>query len=152
MEELKQAILVDWKVSGVFVAVLCCMATFDMILGTLVAFVKRTASSTVSREGVARKVAIFMLVSACLIVDAVIPKFPFPAIKYGDVIVLSDSVTLAALVCVFYISTEVISLLEKLVALGVKTPRFLRRSLIKVRDTISEIDKDESRNRSRSDS
>ena len=91
----------------------------DYLTGVLVAILQKKLSSEVGFHGIAKKVAIFCLVSVAHVIDAYV-------IRNGSVV--------RTAVIFFYISNEGISILENATALGLPVPKKLQDVLEQLKD------------------
>lgn len=109
-------LFLEWVEKPPLVAVLMVVMLLDILAGVLAAFRTKTISSSVSAKGMTRKAGIWVVLLLVAMLNKASPEIP--AVN---------------LVCVFYITNEAISLLEKLAKLGVPMPGFLIDALVKVR-------------------
>lgn len=99
------------------VGVLLILTCADVASGTMVAIVDRKFNSTTSLKGMTRKAYMIMLVGVAGVIE---PH--------------ADGIPLTKLVAGCFCATELVSLLENAVALGVPVPRALRDVLEKFQD------------------
>lgn len=103
---------------GLIIA-LVLFVVIDYITGVMCAVVDRKLSSAVGFKGIFRKVLIFMLVGIANVIDVQV-------IKSGSV--------LRTAVVFFYLSNEVLSLIENSVHLGLPVPEKLKAVLKQLND------------------
>lgn len=133
MEPLRSAILADWPHTAGYASAIALLSALDVVMGVIVAFIAKQVSSTVSRTGMARKCAVAVLIAGCIIFDTVLPPFPVPKLSLGGSFIFEGPTTFAALVSLAFCITEVISLMEKCVLLGLPVPKGLKAALKKAR-------------------
>ena len=126
--EFLKAIQTDFKaITMPYFTTLLCAVACDILLGTAAAWAKSVASSATSRIGMLRKAALVGVTLAFAVADGIFPQFTL-VLPIG-----TFSITMAGGLCVFWIVTEAISILEKLTLLGVPIPRGVRERLLQVR-------------------
>lgn len=133
-----------WRV--IMLLVWLSLMALDYLSGTLAARQNGTWKSSMAREGIGHKVGMVIIVVACMIADFVIlmvcENLPH------DVINFHWPVAIFPLVTMWYIITEIGSIIENAVALGAKVPAWLPKLLnatLKTADTVgssafSEVD------------
>ena len=99
--------------SGLLLALLL-LVLLDYITGVCVAIQTKTLSSQIGAKGITKKVAMFVVIAFCHVLDTYL---------------LQSETALAALSSVFYLSNEAISILENVGRLGVPLPEKLRSIL-----------------------
>ena len=112
-----------FSASGLITA-LVIMLLFDVVSGLLVAFVQKKLNSTISRIGAARKVATLLVVGIAIVFSPIIPSANL----------LGMSVNLTKSVCMVFMVTECLSIIENVGILGVKIPIPLKDALTKLSD------------------
>lgn len=112
-----------FSASGLITA-LVIMLLFDVVSGLLVAFVQKKLNSTISRIGAARKVATLLVVGIAIVFSPIIPSANL----------LGMSVNLTKSVCMVFMVTECLSIIENVGILGVKIPKPLKDALTKLSD------------------
>ena len=100
------------------IAVLLAFVVLDYLMGVFNAAVQKTLSSSVGFKGLAKKVAIFVMVGLAALLDRVAPT----------------NGAIRAAVCLFYIANEGISILENAGALGLPLPAKLKDMLVQLKD------------------
>lgn len=90
----------------------------DYITGVLRAAVERKLSSRIGARGIAKKVAIFLIIGVA---------------NVTDIYLLNNGSALRTAVILFYCSNEGISLLENATALGLPVPEKLKKILSQLR-------------------
>ena len=121
-----------FQASGI-IAALVIMLLLDVVSGLLVAFVRKALNSTISRIGAARKVATLLVVAVASVFDPMIPNMNW----------LGMSVNLTSSVCLVFMVTECLSVVENVGILGVKIPRPLKEALTKIAELEAEDPKTE---------
>ena len=121
-----------FQASGL-IAALVIMLLLDVVSGLLVAFVRKALNSTISRIGAARKVATLLVVAVASVFDPMIPNMNW----------LGMSVNLTSSVCLVFMVTECLSVVENVGILGVKIPRPLKEALTKIAELEAEDPKTE---------
>ena len=109
--------LVGWYLGDFdgFLYALVAFVVVDYITGVLRAIVERTLSSRIGAKGIARKVALFLVVGVAHLADA--------HLLGGEGDALRTAVTF------FYIANEGVSLLENAAAIGLPVPDKLKDAL-----------------------
>lgn len=100
------------------IAVLLAFVALDYLMGVINAICKQTLSSAVGFKGLAKKVAIFVMVGLAALLDRVAPM----------------NGAIRAAVCLFYIANEGISILENAGAIGLPLPDKLKETLAQLKD------------------
>lgn len=95
---------------------------FDIIIGTLKAFVKGIANSTISKNGISKHIGIVLLVVLVIII--------FKPLEMESLI---------NVVILFYISSYILSILENLSLLGIPFPQWLKERFLILRGENDEI-------------
>lgn len=106
------------SVNGLIYALLA-FVVCDYITGILYACLTKTLSSEVGFRGLAKKMAIFMLVGLANLID---------------VYVVGQGAVLRSAVILFYIANEGVSLMENWGKLGLPLPEKLKQSLIQLQE------------------
>ena len=112
---------VGWFLGDIngLIYVLLAFVVCDYITGIVYACLTKTLSSEVGFKGIAKKVAIFMLVGLANLIDVYV-------VKQGAV--------LRSAVILFYIANEGISLMENWGKLGLPLPEKLKEILLQIKD------------------
>lgn len=92
----------------------------DYVSGVLRAFYENKLSSRVGRHGITKKVMIFVLVGIANLLDA-------------HVFNMEHTVIRTATIC-FFVSNEGLSILENAVAMGLRVPESLKKSLKQIQE------------------
>lgn len=111
------------------------LIVFDVASGVVKAVIKNDLSSTKFREGVLTKccmIAVVMLMVQC---DGVLIEFVGHAFEIG-----SFNFGFRTLFLVWFCLQEIISVFENLACIGVPIPKFARKVLREVSDTVDNID------------
>lgn len=95
---------------------------FDIILGTLKAFVKGTANSSISKNGITKHIGIILLIMLVIII--------FRPLEMESLI---------NTVILFYIASYILSILENLSLLGIPFPEWLEERFLILRSENNEI-------------
>lgn len=130
--------ILGWK--GVLILILALMMALDYISGTLAAKKSGTWSSTVAREGLFHKGGTIFVVLVALIMD-VIFAVAFPHIPLIGSQVKNPGVFLP-LVAVWYIITEVGSIMENAVKMGAPVPRWFQKAVEKTGELVDKAGED----------
>lgn len=91
---------------------------FDYILGVLCGFKDKNLSSQIAFKGIARKVAILVIIAVSVLVDELV----------------GTNGLMRSLVIFFYVGLEGISILENASKLGAPVPERLKDALIQLKD------------------
>ena len=102
---------------GIIYALIAFMVV-DYVTGVLRAVVEKKLSSRIGAHGIAKKVAIFLIVGIA---------------HLADVYMLGDGDALRTAVIFFYTANEGLSLLENIVAVGLPVPDKLKDALAQLR-------------------
>lgn len=113
-----------WGAWDALIQVLVAVVVFDYITGVIKAAVKGELSSAVGFKGLAKKVAIFLIVALGVLVDTAIP---------------ATNGAVRTAVITFYVANEGLSILENAGQLGVPLPGVLKRWLAKLQDEDKEV-------------
>lgn len=116
-----------WK--GVLVIILALMMLLDYISGTLAAKKSGEWSSTVAREGLFHKGGTILIVLVALIMDLIF-SVAFPHIPFIGGEVKNPGIFLP-LVSVWYIITEIGSIMENAVKMGAAVPAWFKKAVEK---------------------
>lgn len=126
-----------WRVIMLLVWVI--LMALDYISGTIAARQNGTWKSSMAREGIGHKVGMILIVVVCMIADFVIllagENLP------NDVITFHWPVVIFPLVTMWYIITEIGSIIENAVEMGARVPGWLPKLLnatLKTVDTVGE--------------
>ena len=103
----------------------------DVVLGILAAFVRNQVSSTVSRRGMAKKIAAFFALVLFVVADGILPDIPVAV--FGVTVEFNLTQMVVSLMAI----QEVLSVLEKMGMLGWPIPDRWKQALIKVREAIT---------------
>jgi toxin secretion/phage lysis holin len=95
---------------------------FDIITGTLKAFAKGIANSSISKNGISKHIGIVLLVMLIIII--------FKPLEMESLI---------NTVIIFYISSYILSILENLSLLGIPLPQWLKERFLILRSDNDEI-------------
>jgi toxin secretion/phage lysis holin len=108
--------LLGWYLGGLdgLLYALIAFAVVDYITGVLRAVVEKNLSSRIGAKGIAKKVAIFLVVGIG---------------HLADVYLLGDGGAVRSAVIFFYIANEGVSLLENATAIGLPVPEQLKNAL-----------------------
>lgn len=115
-----------WGPWDTLIAVLIAFIALDYLMGVFNAVVQKSLSSSVGFKGLAKKVAIFVMVGLAALLDRVAPT----------------NGAIRAAVCLFYIANEGISILENAGALGLPLPAKLKDMLVQLKDKSGVDEKD----------
>ena len=110
--------LQDWFISHPFFGTLLVMMVIDIVLGLVLSMQQRRLSSDVSRRGMTRKVVMLMLV---LVGDILSRATGIPGARETS--------------SLFFMTSELISILENAALLGAPIPPPLQAMLIQLRQT-----------------
>lgn len=97
---------------------------FDIISGTLKAFVKGKVNSAISKDGISKHIGIVLLVMLVIII--------FKPLEMEN---------LVNAVLLFYIASYILSILENLSLLGVPLPEWLKKRFETLRSDNDEIER-----------
>ena len=97
---------------------------FDIIIGTLKAFVKGKVNSAISKDGISKHIGIVLLVMLVIII--------FKPLEMEN---------LVNAVILFYIASYILSILENLSLLGVPLPEWLKKRFEILRSDNDEIER-----------
>lgn len=116
-----------WK--GMLLVILALMMFLDYMSGTLAAKKNGTWSSKVAREGLFHKGGIIVVCLIALVLDAVLAvAFPHIPLIGGEI---KNPGIFLPLVAVWYIITEIGSVLENAVMMGAPVPKWFRKAIEK---------------------
>lgn len=126
-----------WRV--IMLLVWAALMALDYLSGTLAARQNGTWKSSMAREGIGHKVGMILIVITCMIADFVIlmvcENLPY------DVISLHWPVVIFPLVTMWYIITEIGSIIENAMEMGAKVPSWLPKlfnATLKVVESVGE--------------
>lgn len=113
--------VLGWLLGGVdgFLYTLIAFCVLDYITGVIAAGVEKKLDSNVGFKGIARKIAIFIVVALGHLVDREI---------------LGDSAVLRTAAIFFYLSNEGLSILENIARIGLPVPEKLREVLAQLKE------------------
>lgn len=113
--------VLGWLLGGVdgFLYTLIAFSVLDYITGVIAAGVEKKLDSNVGFKGIARKIAIFIVVALGHLVDREI---------------LGDSAVLRTAAIFFYLSNEGLSILENIARIGLPVPEKLREVLAQLKE------------------
>lgn len=124
-----------WRV--IMLLVWAALMALDYLSGTLAARQNGTWKSSMAREGIGHKAGMVLVVVACMIADFVllmaIENLPFDVISFRWPMVIFPLVTM------WYILTEIGSIIENAVEMGAKVPEWLPRLLNATVNTIEAV-------------
>lgn len=127
MGEFERLVADDFRITGPLVALLVLASILDVLGGITLAVVAKVATSTVAREGIARKILALLVVASFALIDGFLPRIVLPIV---------GETTWAGAVAMFMFTWEVLSLLEKAGLMGLPIGP-LKGALKKVRDGLS---------------
>lgn len=114
-----------WRV--IMLLVWAALMALDYLSGTLAARQNGTWKSSMAREGIGHKVGMILIVVVCIIADFVIlmvcENLPHDVINFRWPVVIFPLVTM------WYIITEIGSIIENAVEMGAKVPAWLPKLL-----------------------
>ena len=123
-----------WAGWLVLMVIVC--AGVDWVTGTIAAFRKGLWSSHLAREGIFGKLGMFLAVAASAIFDLLIylisTNLPMVDLPF------SYKTLLLPLVCIWYICTELGSILENAGTLGAPIPSFLKKAIALLKNQTEE--------------
>lgn len=121
--------VVGWYLGGFdgFLYALIAFVVVDYLTGVLRAIVEKKLSSRIGAKGIAKKVAIFLVVGIG---------------HLADVYLLGDGAALRTAVIFFYVANEGVSLLENATAIGLPVPDKLKDVLAQLHNHQDTIGKD----------
>ncbi|MEA5059805.1 MAG: holin [Clostridia bacterium] len=108
-----------WGAWDALIQVLVAVVVIDYVTGVIKAAVKGELSSGVGFKGLAKKVAIFLIVALGVLVDTAIP---------------ATNGAVRSAVIMFYVANEGLSILENIGQLGVPLPVVLKGWLAKLKE------------------
>ncbi|MBQ7560947.1 MAG: phage holin family protein [Synergistaceae bacterium] len=112
---------ITWFFGGIdgLLQVLIAFSVIDYITGIIAACLNHELSSRVGFRGIVKKVILFMFVGMAHLLDLYLP---------------GDSGSIRAVVCLFYVVNEGISIIENAEKIGVPIPKPLHNMLAKLHD------------------
>ena len=115
---------ITWFFGGIdgLLQVLIAFSIIDYITGIIAAGLNHELSSRVGFRGIVKKVILFMFVGMAHLLDSYLP---------------GDSGSIRAVVCLFYVVNEGISIIENAEKIGVPIPKPLHNMLAKLHDMTS---------------
>lgn len=124
-----------WRV--IMLLVWAALMALDYLSGTLAARQNGTWKSSMAREGIGHKVGMILIVITCMIADFVIlmvcENLPYDVISFHWPVVIFPLVTM------WYIITEIGSIIENAVEMGAKVPAWLPKILNATLQTIDSV-------------
>lgn len=131
------AMFLGWRVIMLLVWVV--LMALDYLSGTLAARQNGTWKSAMAREGIGHKAGMILIVVVCMIADFVIllacENLPYDVIRFHWPVVIFPLVTM------WYIITEIGSIIENAMEMGATVPAWLPKLLnatLKAVDTVGE--------------
>lgn len=106
------------------ITVLSILMVVDYLTGCAAAFKAKTISSSIGFMGLTKKATIFLVIIVATQLDAI----------------MNDSGFARTSTIIFFASNEGISILENVNGVGVRLPKFLKDTLIKLRDDHEDVD------------
>ena len=115
---------IAWFFGGIdgLLQVLIAFSIIDYLTGIIAAALNHELSSRVGFRGIVKKVILFMFVGMAHLLDSYLP---------------GDSGSIRAVVCLFYVVNEGISIIENAEKIGVPIPKPLHNMLAKLHDMTS---------------
>ena len=112
---------ITWFFGGIdgLLQVLIAFSVIDYLTGIIAAGLNHELSSLVGFRGIVKKVILFMFVGMAHLLDSYLP---------------GDSGSIRAVVCLFYVVNEGISIIENAEKIGVPIPKPLHNMLAKLHD------------------
>ena len=112
---------ITWFFGGIdgLLQVLIAFSVIDYLTGIIAAGLNHELSSRVGFRGIVKKVILFMFVGMAHLLDSYLP---------------GDSGSIRAVVCLFYVVNEGISIIENAEKIGVPIPKPLHNMLAKLHD------------------
>ena len=112
---------IAWFFGGVdgLLQVLIAFSVIDYFTGIIAAALNHELSSRVGFRGIVRKIILFMFVGMAHLLDNYLP---------------GDSGSIRAVVCLFYVVNEGLSIIENADSIGVKIPKVLHNMLAKIHE------------------
>lgn len=114
-----------WRV--IMLLVWVALMALDYLSGTLAARQNGTWKSSMAREGIGHKVGMILIVVVCIIADYILllacENLPHDVISFNWPMIISPLVTM------WYIITEIGSIIENAVEMGAKVPTWLPKLL-----------------------
>lgn len=107
-----------WGGADEILILLVTLMSLDYVLGIMCAYRNKNLSSAVGFRGIAKKVTILIIVALAVSVDSAI----------------SADGAIRAMVILFYVGMEGVSILENAVVMGVEVPEKLEDALIQLQD------------------
>lgn len=106
--------LVVWALGGfdLSIKVLIFLMLIDYITGLWVGYITKTVNSTRAYKGISKKIFIIIIVSCSTVIEQLVPN-----------------VGIRNLVIIFYVATEILSVIENASKLGVPIPEKLKIAL-----------------------
>ena len=124
-----------WRV--IMLLVWCVLMALDYLSGTLAARQNGTWKSSMAREGIGHKAGMILIVVVCMIADFVImlacENLPHDVINFHWPVVIFPLVTM------WYILTEIGSIIENAMEMGAKVPVWLPKILNATLGTVDSV-------------
>ena len=120
---------ITWFFGGIdgLLQVLIAFSVIDYITGIIAAVLNHELSSRVGFRGIVKKVILFMFVGMAHLLDSYLP---------------GDSGSIRAVVCLFYVVNEGISIIENADRIGVPIPKPLHNMLAKLHEMTQTVNKE----------
>ena len=120
---------ITWFFGGIdgLLQVLIAFSVIDYITGIIAACLNHELSSRVGFRGIVKKMILFMFVGMAHLLDSYLP---------------GDSGSIRAVVCLFYVVNEGISIIENADRIGVPIPRPLHNMLAKLHEMTQTVNKE----------
>ncbi len=117
MNEYLSLARADWSVAYPSMVTLLLLMAIDVVMGLMIAFSTKTLSSSTSRRGMMKKAATLLVIAATAALDPFVPN-----------------IALALVTTLFYLATEVLSIVENAGRLGIPIPQRLLDALHKLKE------------------
>ena len=120
---------ITWFFGGIdgLLQVLIAFSVIDYLTGIIAAALNHELSSRTGFRGIVKKVILFMFVGMAHLLDSYLP---------------GDSGSIRAVVCLFYVVNEGISIIENAEKIGVPIPKPLHNMLAKIHDMTQNTEHD----------
>ena len=120
---------ITWFFGGIdgLLQVLIAFSVIDYLTGIIAAGLNHELSSRVGFRGIVKKVILFMFVGMAHLLDSYLP---------------GDSGSIRAVVCLFYVVNEGISIIENAEKIGVPIPKPLHNMLAKLHEMTQTVNKE----------
>ena len=110
----------------------------DYATGVLKAAYTKTLSSEIGYKGILKKVDIFLVVVLAVILDKLLGE------NFASSLGIPIDMPIRAVVIIFFVSNEALSILENVSATGLPIPKILTKILIQLRDKSDDTPEDKS--------